>query len=43
MPKLVSRLTQMASFFTGLKKLGQPVPESNLASERNRRLPQPTQ
>lgn len=27
----------------GAKKLGQPVPESNLASEPNRSLPQQTQ
>ena len=37
-PKLVSRFSVIAPFFSGSKKLGQPVPESNLCTEAKRGL-----
>jgi hypothetical protein len=33
--------TEVPSVVSGAKKLGQPVPESNLAELENRRVPQP--
>ena len=42
MPWLLSPWVRTFSLATGWKKLGQPVPESNLASEVNRGSPQQT-
>ena len=43
MPWLVSALIAIFSSSTGLKKLGQPDPESNFAADSNSAMPQQTQ
>jgi len=43
MRNLLSGLASNASSAIGLKKLGQPVPESNFASDENSSFPQPAQ
>ena len=43
MPNLLSDLASTATSITGLKKLGQPVPESNFVSDEKSSFPQPAQ
>ena len=43
MNMLLSALVSTASLLAGSKKLGQPVPESNLVSELKSSFPQATQ
>src|SRR5437667_416691 len=43
MPWLLSVSVRMLCSWIGAQKLGQPVPDSNLVSERNNSLPQHTQ
>ena len=42
-PRLLSVFSRTASFETGVKKLGHPLPESNLVSEENSVFPHPAQ
>src|SRR5678810_669659 len=42
MPYVVSRCSSTASVSSGRKKLGHPVPDSNLVSEENNGAPQQT-
>ena len=43
MKRLLSGRSSTCSRLAGSVKLGQPVPESNLVSEENSSVPQPTQ